>query len=71
MHVLHNIKIKGEIGSGDQKAAKEFPLKLKKIIADGAYSPDKGLNAGETVLFLKKNAEKNICDQIATECWWF
>ena len=27
-HALHNIKIKGEIASGDQKAAKKFPLKL-------------------------------------------
>ncbi|CAK9825672.1 Tigger transposable element-derived protein 1 [Anthophora retusa] len=53
-HALHNIKIKGEIASGDQKAAEEYQLKLKKIIADGGYSPDQVFNADETSLFWKK-----------------
>lgn len=53
-HALHNIKIKGEIASGDQKAAQEFPAELKKIIADGGYSPDQVFNADETGLFWKK-----------------
>ena len=47
-----------------QKAAKDFPLKLKEIISDGAYSPDQVFNADETDLFWKKSAEKGICGQI-------
>ena len=53
-NALHNIKIKDEIASGDQNAAKEFPLKFKKIIADGAYSPDQVFNADETGLYCRE-----------------
>ncbi|XP_030385600.1 tigger transposable element-derived protein 1-like [Scaptodrosophila lebanonensis] len=53
-HALHNIKIKGEIASADQKAAKEFSQKFKEIIADGAYSPNQFFNSDETALFRKK-----------------
>lgn len=53
-HALHNIKIKGEIASADEPAAKEFPAKLAKIIEDGNYTPDQVWNADETGLFWKR-----------------
>lgn len=53
-HAFHNVKIKGEIASADENAAKSFPEKLVKIIEDGGYIPDQVFNADETGLFWKK-----------------
>lgn len=53
-HSLHNVKIKGEVASANEPAAKEFPPKLAKIIEDGGYSPDQVWNADETGIFWKK-----------------
>nr|XP_022910254.1 tigger transposable element-derived protein 1-like [Onthophagus taurus] len=53
-HALHNIKIKDEIASADDVAAKEFPAKLAKIIEKGGYTPDQVWNADETGLFWKR-----------------
>lgn len=53
-HALHNIKIRGEIASADEVAAKEFPQKLAKIIEEGGYTADQVWNADETGLFWKR-----------------
>ena len=34
-NAFHNLKIKEEIASADEKAAKTFPAELAKIIEDG------------------------------------
>lgn len=59
-HAIHNVKIKGEIASGNITAAKEFPSQLAKIIEEGGYNSDQVFNADETGLFWKKNAKQNV-----------
>lgn len=51
---LHNLKLKGELASGDEIAAKEYPAKLEAIIKSKNYSPHQVFNADETGLFWKK-----------------
>lgn len=53
-HNLHHLQFKGEIASGDEKSAKEYPQKLDKIIKDNDYLPDQVFNADETGLFWKR-----------------
>lgn len=53
-HSFHNVKIKGEVASADENAAKSYPEKLLKIIEDNGYTPDQIFNADETGLFWKK-----------------
>ncbi|UYV82210.1 hypothetical protein LAZ67_21001340 [Cordylochernes scorpioides] len=36
-HSFHNLKIKGEVASADEEAARKYPEKLAKIIKDGGY----------------------------------
>jgi len=50
----HNVKIKGEIASANENAAKSFKPELLKIIVDGGYDPDQVFNADETGLYWKK-----------------
>ncbi|GFT63360.1 DDE-1 domain-containing protein [Trichonephila clavipes] len=53
---FHNLKIKGEVASADEEAARKYPEKLAKIIKDGEYCAHQVFNADETGLFWKKNA---------------
>lgn len=60
-HSLHNLKLKGELASGDVNAAKEYPEKLAEIIAANSYTPDQVFNADESGLFWKKNTKEDLC----------
>ncbi|GFU84402.1 tigger transposable element-derived protein 1 [Trichonephila clavipes] len=53
-HSFHNLKIKGEVASADEEAARKYPEKLAKIIKDGEYCAHQVFNADETGLFWKK-----------------
>ncbi|UYV72683.1 hypothetical protein LAZ67_10000293 [Cordylochernes scorpioides] len=53
-HSFHNLKIKGEVASADEEAARKYPEKLAKIIKDGGYCAHQIFNADETGLFWKK-----------------
>ncbi|UYV62285.1 K02A2.6-like, partial [Cordylochernes scorpioides] len=53
-HSFHNLKIKGEVASADEEAARKNPEKLAKIIKDGGYCAHQIFNAEETGLFWKK-----------------
>ncbi|GFU58554.1 tigger transposable element-derived protein 1 [Trichonephila clavipes] len=53
-HSFHNLKIKGEVASADEEAARKYPEKLAKIIKDGEYCAHQVFNADETGLFLGK-----------------
>ncbi|GFY17568.1 tigger transposable element-derived protein 1 [Trichonephila clavipes] len=53
-HSFHNLKIKGEVASADEEAARKYPEKLAKIIKDGEYCAHQVFNADETGLFLEK-----------------
>ncbi|UYV73113.1 PMPCA [Cordylochernes scorpioides] len=53
-HSFHNLKIKGEVASADEEAARKYPEKLAKIIKDGGYCAHQIFNAEETGLFWKK-----------------
>ncbi|UYV63120.1 hypothetical protein LAZ67_2003210 [Cordylochernes scorpioides] len=53
-HYFHNLKIKGEVASADEEAARKYPEKLAKIIKDGGYCAHQIFNADETGLFWKK-----------------
>ncbi|UYV61950.1 hypothetical protein LAZ67_1007149 [Cordylochernes scorpioides] len=53
IHSFHNLKIKGEVASADEEAARKYPEKLAKIIKDG-YCAHQIFNADETGLFWKK-----------------
>ncbi|GFY36693.1 tigger transposable element-derived protein 1 [Trichonephila clavipes] len=55
-HSFHNLKIKGEVASADEEAARKYPEKLAKIIKDGEYCAHQVFNADETGLFWEKNA---------------
>ena len=57
-HCLHNLKIKGELASGDENAAKEYPAKLAQIIEANSYTPDQVFNADETGLMWKKMPQR-------------
>ncbi|GFU68401.1 HTH CENPB-type domain-containing protein [Trichonephila clavipes] len=50
-HSFHNLKIKGEVASADEEAARKYPEKLAKIIKDGEYCAHQVFNADETGLF--------------------
>ncbi|GFV31686.1 uncharacterized protein TNCV_3076351 [Trichonephila clavipes] len=52
-HSFHNLKIKGEVASADEEAARKYPEKLAKIIKDGEYCAHQVFNADETGLFWK------------------
>jgi hypothetical protein len=67
-HAFHNLKIKGEVASADEKAAKSYPEKLARIIELGGYTPDQIFNADETGLFWKKNAYQNLHSKIRKNC---
>ncbi|UYV63240.1 EPM2AIP1 [Cordylochernes scorpioides] len=54
IHSFHNLKIKGEVASADEEAARKYPEKLAKIIKDGGYCAHQIFNADETGLFWKK-----------------
>ena len=53
-HSFHNLRIKGEVASADEEAARIYPEKLAKIIKDGGYCAHQIFNADETGLFWKK-----------------
>ncbi|UYV82457.1 hypothetical protein LAZ67_21002260 [Cordylochernes scorpioides] len=53
-HSFHNLKIKGEVASADEEAARKYPEKFAKIIKDGGYCAHQIFNADETGLFWKK-----------------
>ncbi|UYV78810.1 hypothetical protein LAZ67_16002856 [Cordylochernes scorpioides] len=53
-HSFHNLKIKGEVASADEEAARKYPEKLAKIIKDGGYCAHQIFNVDETGLFWKK-----------------
>ncbi|GFX69760.1 tigger transposable element-derived protein 1 [Trichonephila clavipes] len=53
-HSFHNLKIKGEVASADEEAARKYPEKLAKIIKDGEYCAHQVFNPHETQLFWKK-----------------
>nr|XP_022902385.1 tigger transposable element-derived protein 1-like [Onthophagus taurus] len=57
-HAFHNVKIKGEVASADENAAKTFPDKLAKIVEEGGHTPEQIFNADETGLFWKKMPER-------------
>ncbi|GFW27314.1 HTH CENPB-type domain-containing protein [Trichonephila clavipes] len=52
-HSFHILKIKGEVASADEEAARKYPEKLAKIIKDGEYCAHQVFNADETGLFWK------------------
>ncbi|GFV30813.1 uncharacterized protein TNCV_1623391 [Trichonephila clavipes] len=56
-HSFHNLKIKGEVASADEEAARKYPEKLAKIIKDGEYCAHQVFNADETGLFWKKKCQ--------------
>ncbi|XP_071052596.1 tigger transposable element-derived protein 1-like [Onthophagus taurus] len=56
-HAFHNVKIKEEVASADENAAKTIPDKLAKIVEEG-YTPEQIFNADETGLFWKKMLER-------------
>ncbi|GFW31166.1 hypothetical protein TNCV_2577481 [Trichonephila clavipes] len=47
-------RIRGEVASADEEAARKYPEKLAKIIKDGEYCAHQVFNADETGLFWKK-----------------
>ncbi|UYV78809.1 hypothetical protein LAZ67_16002855 [Cordylochernes scorpioides] len=53
-HSFHNLKIKGEVASADEEAARKYPEKLAKIIKDGGYCAHQIFNVDEAGLFWKK-----------------
>ena len=76
-HSLHNLKIQGELASGDENAAKKFIPIFKKIIQENNYTPDQIFNADETGLNWKKmpsrtylaKSEKSACGfKAAIDC---
>jgi hypothetical protein len=54
---FHNVKVSGEVASGDAKAAQMFPDVLKEIINEGGYTAQQVFNVDETGLFWKKMPE--------------
>ncbi|GFS89848.1 uncharacterized protein TNCV_4839391 [Trichonephila clavipes] len=75
-HSFHNLKIKGEVASADEEAARKYPEKLAKIIKDGEYCAHQVFNADETGLFWKKcqpvltlQTIAEIKSQTLNACW--
>ncbi|GFX63835.1 tigger transposable element-derived protein 1 [Trichonephila clavipes] len=70
-HSFHNLKIKGEVASADEEAARKYPEKLAKIIKDGEYCAHQVFNADETGLFWKKMPTPiaEIKSQTLNACW--
>ncbi|CAM5110249.1 unnamed protein product [Natator depressus] len=51
---LKNVQTTGEAASANEKAARAYPEKLKKIIEEKGCLPEQVFNADETGLFWKK-----------------
>ncbi|GFV24914.1 uncharacterized protein TNCV_883801 [Trichonephila clavipes] len=66
-HSFHNLKIKGEVASADEEAARKYPEKLAKIIKDGEYCAHQVFNADETGLFWKNANPYLHCKEIGGE----
>nr|XP_006128720.1 tigger transposable element-derived protein 1-like [Pelodiscus sinensis] len=60
---LHNIKMSDEATSADIAAAKIFSHYLKKIIAEGGYTPKQVFNVDETGLYWKRMPEQTYISQ--------
>jgi hypothetical protein len=55
---FHNVKVSGEVASGDAKAAQMFPDVFKEIFNKGGYTAQQVFNTDETGLFWKKMPER-------------
>jgi hypothetical protein len=51
---IHNVRVRGEIASADEKAAASFPGGLQQIIEKGNYTDEQIFNVDETGLLWKK-----------------
>ena len=58
-HNMHNVQLKGEVASGDEKSAKEYLEKLAKIIEETITFLAKYLMLMRPV-YSGKNAQKNL-----------
>ncbi|KFD46968.1 hypothetical protein M513_12158 [Trichuris suis] len=64
---IKTVKIRGDRGSADHEAAKEFVEEFARIIADEKLSPEQVYNADETSLFWRYCPRRTVTtsDEIA------